>query len=186
MNSVLVVKDFKQTEIARTVNLFLQYESCIQVKLYNYLLISLLKKLSTMSVEVDPCVYVSRYELFTKKVCWFDLLVLSNNIRVSRLENVRRKNEEYIKASRISILLFKIIKILILRTNKMKIVTLPNTSSIYTLLRSPHTDKKSREQYRKSEFKKLISMRYVRSFLLFVVKKESITSKIRGVSFLGN
>jgi hypothetical protein len=58
---------------------------------------------------------------------------------------------------------------------------LPNKREIFTLLRSPHTDKKSREQFRKLQYKKLLKgIGFFSYFLIrFLAKKEHITSKIR-------
>ncbi|MGB3946640.1 MAG: 30S ribosomal protein S10, partial [Bacteroidia bacterium] len=73
----------------------------------------------------------------------------------------------------------------LLNANGICVSSLPNKSNVCTLLRSPHTDKKSREQFRKRSFKKLISLSMSRSFLYFLMKKEFITSKVRSDSFLG-
>ncbi|WP_435179430.1 30S ribosomal protein S10, partial [Escherichia coli] len=72
------------------------------------------------------------------------------------------------------------------KTISNSLISLPSKSKIYTLLRSPHTDKKSREQFRKRELKKLLLLSMHQSFLSFLIKKEFITSKIRSTSFLGN
>jgi len=77
--------------------------------------------------------------------------------------------------------LFFFIQLILTKKKHLGVVSLPNKKEIFTLLRSPHTDKKSREQFRKLQYRKLLKGMsfFSHSFIRFLIKKEHITSKIR-------
>lgn len=184
MKSLLQLKDFKKYELSRTTNLILTYNSYVSTKLLNYVSSMLVKHLVLLhGTFISKSIRFRENEVisFSKDIIWSDLN--SQEIKKKKLTSnmVSFFYTKYVKV----FLLYKLFTNFLF-SEKAKVVSLPNERSIYTLLRSPHTDKKSREQFRKRVFKRAIHIAMRKSFLNFLIKKEYIASKVRSHSFLGN
>lgn len=180
MANLITIKNFKDNELGRTILLINKYSLFLNIKLVNYVAMLLLRNLSSFSREhfsstAPRTVAMNSYYL------WYDLCEIHSSVSLS--EN--KKNKRIFVFFKTNRLLFSLMQFLIAHAFG-KGVSLPNKKKIYTLLRSPHTDKKSREQFRKRELKKLMSLTFHQSFLFFLIRKEFITSKIRSSSFLGS
>ena len=69
-------------------------------------------------------------------------------------------------------LYIKFIKISLTKFN-IKVINLPIKNNIYTILKSPHVDKKSREQFKITLFKTIILMntKIIKNFNFFIINK---------------
>lgn len=166
----LVVKDFKYSNLKKTIFYILKYEK----KLSNLLLSTNSKTLIFFLMQSNDFRFNSFSSSAFKFFLFSDLVHIplqSNSIStfegaMNRLMNVH---------------LFFFIHFLLNKKKHLSVVSLPNKKEIFTLLRSPHTDKKSREQFRKLQYRKLLHgiSFFSYSLIRFLTKKEHITSKIR-------
>ena len=182
MNSIVTVKNFKNTEIENTVRLISKYSMVLHVKLVNSVGLLLLRNLNYVALSKSAIPFYSTVESIN--YAWTDFFPSSSC--VDSFPSVCGKNIYFFLVLKKNFLYFLLLQLLTRKTSSNSPISLPNKSKIYTLLRSPHTDKKSREQFRKRELKKLVLISMHQSFLSFLIKKEFITSKIRSTSFLGN
>lgn len=166
----LIVKDFKYSNLKKTIFYILKYEK----KLYNLLLNTNSKTLISFIIQSNSSA-LSSFSSSTFKFFLFSDLInipLCSN-RIFRLEDSINKL--------VNVYLFFFIQFLLNKKKHLGVVSLPNKKEIFTLLRSPHTDKKSREQFRKLQYRKLLKGIHFFSYSLirFLTKKEHITSKVR-------
>lgn len=84
-------------------------------------------------------------------------------------------NNLYIESSLSYI--YTIYKYLKTQESEEKNISLPYIKKIYTVLRSPHIDKKSREQFEWKRYKKYIILqfqeKYILSFFVFLLKNST-------------
>lgn len=170
----LILKDFKYLNLTKSVFYMLKYEKHLFHLLinsnYKTIVSFLLQEINNNISDLNK----NKFRFFLFSDLMRDVSSLADNTSMNAACDVRISKI-------IRIYLFFFIQLQLNKKNNFKIVSLPNKKQIFTLLRSPHTDKKSREQFRKLEFKKLIKgiTFFSNSFVNFLVKKEHVTSKIR-------
>lgn len=181
MKTSIIVKDFKYRNLNSTVNLFSQYNKCFKLKLINYVYKELVTSIFFLYFHRNDSCFRDIPHI-TTKYCWSDLLDLqtvSNKYKVASHDN---RNFFY-KIQKYN-LFFSLVRQLIY-SQVLNVISLKTDNSIYTVLRSPHTDKKSREQFKKTQYRKLIRCLVSSKLVSLIVKKEFISSKIRISSLIG-
>jgi len=92
-----------------------------------------------------------------------------------------RINIKSFQSSHIQKAVYKINEIIcFLKLNKQKVIGLPIKKKLYTVLRSPHKDKKSREQFESKRWKaqiiiNLVKKKNMASLLFFLLKNSEFS-----------
>lgn len=181
MKTSIIVKDFKYKNLNSTINLFTQYNKCFKIKLINYVYKELATSIFFLhSHRNDSCFSVIPH--ITTKCCWSDMINLQIVLNMDHV--VSHDNKDFLYKIQKYNLFFSLVRQLIYLP-VLNVISLKTNNSIYTVLRSPHTDKKSREQFKKTQYRKLIRCLVSSKLISLIVKKEFISSKIRINSLIG-
>lgn len=181
MKTSIIVKDFKYRNLNSTINLFRQYNKCFKLKLINYVYKELVTSIFFLHYHINGS-YFCDIPHITTKYCWSDLLDFQNVLNKYNAASYDTKDFFY-KIQKYN-LFFSLVRQLIYLP-ALNVVSLKTDNSIYTVLRSPHTDKKSREQFKKTQYRKLVRSLVSNKLVYLIVKKEFISSKIRISSLIG-
>ena len=173
MRNYLTIRNFKYFDLNLTLFNIFRYQKKMKLNLIHLNVLNLIS--SSSFVNRDVFVQKNKIKLFF----WDD--ILSGTKKNNSLNDHHSFHLQKQMFMSLRVFIFRQINSYLFSTNELAAVSLPSKKQIFTLLRSPHTDKKSREQFRKREYKKIINMSLLFSdhFLKFLAKKECITSKIR-------